>query len=185
SCQPAVNPDQNAMVTSVTQWNWSNEFRLNDRILSDSKRDGYLRYVKLPTLSRRTFTLAANIGPNDNTGDIDLLKANGWNLVPPHRGARNPKAYMEFIKRSLCEFGCAKPIYVDLRTGWFSDRSATYLACGRPAIVEDTGFSDHIESGRGLLTFSSLEEAASAIDKVITDYSLHSKAARELADSYF
>ena len=185
SCQPDFNPDHNATVTSVTQWNWANEFRLKDRVLSDSKRDAYLRYVRLPTLSRRMFTLAANIDPRDKTGDVDLLKANGWNLVHPHHVARTPKTYIEFIKHSLCEFGCAKPIYVDLRTGWFSERSATYLACGRPVIVENTGFSDHIKTGRGLLTFSNLEEAASSIDSVMTDYSLHSRAARELAVSCF
>jgi hypothetical protein len=179
------DPDTQAPITSITQWNWPHEFRLGERIFSDSKRDAYLRYLNLPRLVSHPFSLAANIDPQDKTGDIQLLLRHGWSLIAPNVTARTPERYGRFIRNSLCEFGCAKPIYVDLKTGWFSERSATYLACGRPVIVESTGFSDHIETGSGLLTFSNLAEAASALESVISNYSFHQKAARELARAYF
>jgi hypothetical protein len=183
--EASPDPGPQAPITSVTQWNWAHEFRLGDRIFSDSKRDAYLRYISLPELCRYSFRLAANIDPQDQTGDVQLLESHGWGLVSPHRVARNPDSYADFIRSSRCEFGCAKPIYVDLKTGWFSDRSAAYLASGRPVIAENTGFSDHIETGTGLLTFSSLAEAAAAVEDVMARYSLHQRAARELAKAYF
>jgi hypothetical protein len=182
---PATDPGPHAPVTSVTQWNWPEEFRWGGRVYSDSKRDSYLRYLNIPQVSPHSFKLAANIHVNDTTGDIQLLKSHGWELVAPHLVAGTPKAYARFIRSSRCEFGCAKPIYVDLKTGWFSERSATYLACGRPVIVEDTGIGDHIETGAGLLTFSNISEAEDAIEDVASRYSIHQRAARELADAYF
>lgn len=172
-------------ISSVTQWNWPHQFWLNDRVYSDSKRDAYLQYLRLPQLCKYPFTLAVNIRPDDRTGDRELLASTGWTLVHPHRVARTPALYATFIRHSLCEFGCAKPIYVDLKTGWFSERSASYLACGRPVLAENTGFSDHIEAGRGLLSFSTLEEAVSCVDTILTRYSYHQRVCRDIAHSYF
>jgi hypothetical protein len=172
-------------VTSITQWNWGVEFWLGDQVFSDSKRAAYLEYLDLPRLCHASFTLAVNIHPRDRTGDVELLRSHGWNLVSAHHVAGNPQAYARFIHASGCEFGCAKPIYVDLKTGWFSERSATYLACGRPVLAENTGFPDHIETGRGLLAFSNVAEAASAVESLMANYSMHQKAARELAVTYF
>jgi hypothetical protein len=183
--EPAPDPGPSAPITSVTQWNWPEEFHWGGRIYSDSKRDGYLRYLNVPQVSPHPFKLAANIPANDATGDIQLLESHGWGLVAPHLVAGTPQAYARFIRSSRCEFGCAKPIYVDLKTGWFSERSATYLACGRPVIVENTGISDHIETGVGLLTFSNISEAVDALEDVASRYSIHQRAARQLADTYF
>ena len=83
------------------------------------------------------------------------------------------------------ELDGAKFVNRALRTSWFSDRSAAYLASGRPVIAEDTGFSDHIPTGLGLLTFGTLNEAAAAVDDVLSNYPRHQAAAREIADSYF
>jgi glycosyltransferase involved in cell wall biosynthesis len=183
--QSSPDPDEDAPVTSVTQWNWGEEFALGDRVFSDSKRQAYLRYIDLPRLCRASFTLAAHFYPNDRTGEIDLLRSRGWNVVDPHQVAGDPESYGDFIRSSRCELGCAKPIFVDLKTGWFSERSATYLACGRPVLAENTGFPDHIETGRGLLAFSNVAEAASAVESLMANYSMHRKAARELAATYF
>jgi hypothetical protein len=179
------DPCPEAPITSITQWEWGEEFRLGDRILSDSKRQAYLRYLDLPCLCRTPLTLAANFHPRDPTREIEVLRRHGWNVVAPHRVVRNSDAYRDFIRASSGELGCAKPIFVDLKTGWFSERSATYLACGRPVVAENTGFPDHIETGLGLLTFSNPDEAAAALDNLMGNYPAHRKAARELAATYF
>jgi len=183
--EPAPDLGPHAPATSVTQWNWPEEFRLGARVFSDSKREGYLRYLNIPQLSSHSFKLAANIHVNDKTGDIQLLESHGWELVAPHLVAGTAQAYARFIRNSRCEFSCAKPIYVDLKTGWFSERSAAYLACGRPVVVENTGVGGHIETGVGLLTFSCISEAVDALESVASNYSLHQRAARELAETYF
>jgi hypothetical protein len=171
-------------LTSVTQWNWG-EVWLNGRILSIAKRDAYLKYLDVPLRCRVPFLLAANMHPRDATGDRELLVEHKWELVHPHHVARTPAQYMRFIQSSLAEFCCAKPIFVALKTGWVSDRSAAYLASGRPVLAEDTGFSEHVEAGLGLLAFSDLESAINAIDDLITNREIHCKAAREIAEAYF
>ena len=90
--------------------------------------------------------------------------------------------FRDYIRISRGEFSVAKNIFVALQTGWFSDRSAAYLASGRPVILQDTGFSRHLPAGEGLFAVNSLEEAAAAVAEVETDYARHSKAARHLAE---
>jgi len=179
----APTPGVHAPFSSVTQWTWE-QLELNGRILSVSKRDAYLRYVDLPARARRPFELAANIHPNDTTGDRELLFKMGWKLVNPHRVARSPSIYQNYIKQSRAEFSCPKPIHRELKTGWFSDRSACYLASGRPVLAEDTGFSANLPTGRGLLCFNNLEEALGGVAEIDGNYPKHMHAARELAEEY-
>src|ERR687896_216626 len=98
--------------------------------------------------------------------------------------SENPARYQRYIKHSRGEFQCPKPIHKHLRTGWFSDRSAAYLASGRPVLAEDTGFSDHLPTGRGLLSFNNLEEAVAGVTEIDRNYPQHMRAARELAEEY-
>lgn len=177
-------PGSGAPFTSITQWTWEEQW-LGDRVLKSSKRDAYLRYLDLPHRARRPFELAANIDPLDETGDRETLLAHGWRLVHAHDVASSPEAYREYISRSRAEISCAKPIYRELRTGWLSDRSVAYLASGRPVLAEDTGFSDHLPAGEGLLTFRSMEEAVAGAAEIDGHYSHHSKAARALAEECF
>ena len=107
----------------------------------------------MPARVRRPFELAANIHPNDPTGDRELLLRMGWKMVNPHRVARSPVDLSKIHQAIRAEFSCPKPIHRELKTGWFSDRSACYLASGRPVLAEDTGFSEHLPTGRGLLCF--------------------------------
>ena len=95
--------------------------------------------------------------------------------------SRNLADYRDFIQRSKAEFGVAKHTYVSTRSGWFSDRTECYLAAGRPAVVQDTGWSAHLPAGEGLLAFSTPEDALAGIDAVNADYGLHSRRAREVA----
>ncbi len=179
SASPACAP-----FTSVTQWTWET-LTLEGRVLSISKRDAYLRYIDLPTQTACSFELAVNICTNDTTGDRELLTQMGWKLAQPHRVARSPSLYQNYLQRSRAEFSCAKPVYRELNTGWVSDRSVAYLASGRPVLAEDTGFSKHLPTGRGLLTFKNRPEAVAGVREINGNYPLHQRAARELAEECF
>ena len=99
----APDPGSRAPFTSVTQWTWE-ELWLDDRVLSVSKRDAYLKYIDIPGRTQRLFELAVNIDPGDKTGDRDFLLKHGWRLAHPHRVARTPASYQRYIKRSRAEF---------------------------------------------------------------------------------
>ena len=144
----------------------------------------FLRYLEMPQRTSRTFELAANIHPNDTTGDRELMLEMGWNLVNPHLVARSPSIYQEYIRKSRAEFSCPKPIYRELKTGWFSDRSAAYLASGRPVLAENTGFKDHLPTGSGLISFDDLDEAQAGVAEIDGNYPRHSRAARALAEEF-
>jgi len=173
-----------APITSVTQWNWGDDLPFDGRTLSSSKRDAYLRFLQLPRRCSGKFVLAANIDPDDDTGDRELLVEHGWTLAHHNRCGRTVVQYQRFICNSLAELGCAKSVYTALRTGWFSDRSAAYLASGRPVIAEDTGFLEHVPGGIGLLAFKNVDEAATAVDELLTNYRHHQLAARQIAEAY-
>jgi hypothetical protein len=179
----ALDPGEQAPFSSVTQWTWE-ELWLQDRVLSTSKRDAYLRYLRLPQQARRPFELAVNIHPKDSTGDRELLLSHQWRLVHPHRVLPSPSAYRKYIKHSRAEFLCPKPIYRELKTGWFSDRSVFYLASGRPVLAEDTGFSAYLPTGTGLLAFRNMEEALAGVTAIDADFPRHQRAARELAEEF-
>ena len=87
--------------------------------------------------------------------------------------------------RSKAEFGVAKHTYVSTNSGWFSDRTECYLASGRPALAQDTGWTAHLPAGEGLLSFSTPDEALAAIDRVNSDYRRHARRAGEIAREHF
>ena len=97
----------------------------------------------------------------------------------------DPWQYRDYICTSKAEFSVAKQAYVATRSGWFSCRSVCYLASGRPVVVQDTGFSDLIPTGKGLLTFTDLDSAVTALERVERDYNLHAAAARDVAMEQF
>ncbi len=113
------------------------------------------------------------------------LDAHGWTLVDPRPISADLDAYRAFIETARGEFTVAKDIYVRPRSGWFSDRSVCFLAAGRPVITQETGFSDRVPSGRGVLAFATVEEAVAAVRAVEADYAAHARAAREIAAEYF
>jgi hypothetical protein len=179
----APDPGPAAPFTSVTDWNWG-EVALDGRLLSIAKREAYLGYLDLPARSRRPMELAVNLDLNDETGDRNLLLRHGWRLTHPYEVCASPADYQNFIARSRAEICCVKPIYRQLRTGWFSDRSACYLASGRPVLIEDTGFRDHYPVGQGLLVFRDLAEAQAGVAEIDAHYEQHRRAAREFAEAH-
>jgi glycosyltransferase involved in cell wall biosynthesis len=120
----------------------------------------------------------------DERPDLASLAENGWELVDPNVVAATPHAYRAFIQGSRAEIGIAKSGYVVSRCGWFSDRSACYLASGRPVVAQDTGFSQFIPTGEGLFAFDDEDGALAAIEAVRRDYARHSRAARQLAEEH-
>ena len=109
----------------------------------------------------------------------------GWEIEDGPAATLTPKQYQEFIAGSCGEVSVAKHVYVAMHTGWFSCRSACYLAAGKPVIVQETGFSKILPVGNGLLAFGSLDEAVGAIKQVEADYDQHARAARGIAEEYF
>jgi hypothetical protein len=152
------NPPVAGSFTSVTEWSWG-DMEHQGRRLSLGKRDAYHEYLDLPARTGYPFELAANIWVDDGMDDRQILIRKGWRWVDPHEVAGSPSAYQEYIEQSRAEICCPKPIYRELKTGWFSDRSAAYLASGRPVLMGETGLSDHFPTGEGLVTFRNMDEA--------------------------
>jgi hypothetical protein len=142
----------------------------------------FRKFVELPGRAPGTFELALDIHP-DERDDLALLRENDWRLVDPQRVARDPHSFRAYVQGSGAEFSVAQGIYVELVSGWFSDRTVRYLASGKPALVQDTGFT--VPTGEGLLAFRTLEEAAAGARSIAEDYDRHSRAARRLAEEEF
>jgi hypothetical protein len=109
----------------------------------------------------------------------------GWKVLEPEKCAGDWKSYRDFINQSRGEFSIAKETYVKARTGWFSCRSACYLAAGRPVVTQDTGWSKYFSTTHGLLPFSNQEEAVDALKQIEMEPEKHSRAARRIAEEYF
>jgi hypothetical protein len=119
------------------------------------------------------------------TAPRPLLEGKGWILRDPIEAAPDPWTYQGYIQQSKGEFTVAKHGYVVSRSGWFSERSAAYLASGRPVVTQETGFSEWLEAGLGVVPFTTAEEAITAIEDVNSRYEMHCRAARATAEAYF
>jgi hypothetical protein len=115
----------------------------------------------------------------------DQLRRRGWRIEDPLAVTADPWTYQRYLAASRGEFSVAKHGYVASRSGWFSERTACYLATGRPAVVQDTGFTDAIPAGEGLLAFSDPGEAAAALEAVHEAPAHHGSMARKLAEAFF
>jgi glycosyltransferase involved in cell wall biosynthesis len=149
-----------------------------------SKHFEFLKFLDLPARTGRAFELALSHGTCDEA-DRALLAANGWRVRDALEVSTDLDAYRRYLAGSRGEWTVAKDQNVRLRSGWFSERSAQYLACGRPVITQDTGFGNDLPTGRGLFAFATLDEAAAAVEAVESDYAGHCRAAAELAREYF
>ncbi len=144
----------------------------------------FRRFVDLPLRTGHRYELALDIHPADHADHARLVE-NGWTLLDPRRVSGDPEAYRDFIRRSAAEFQVSKGLYVETRSGWFSDRSACYLASGRPVLAQDTGVGEHLPHGDGLLLFETLEDAEAGADRIASGPDRHRAAAREIAVELF
>ncbi len=109
----------------------------------------------------------------------------GWVLVDGEKATLSCEAYGDFIRASAGEFTVAKEIYTGLPSGWFSDRSSAYLASGKPVVTQASGFDQWLPTGKGLFSFKTRDEAATALKKIAENYSVHAAAARNIAEQHF
>ena len=144
----------------------------------------FRQFAGLPLRVDAPFRVALEIDPSDES-DLRLLEDSGWQLLDPREVAFDPAGYLRFVQSSLAEFTVAKGIYVALQSGWLGDRTACYLASGKPALVQDTGLASLYPLGEGLVSFSTLDEAVAGVEAIHSDYRAHAEAARRLAETEF
>lgn len=169
--------------TTVANWRAYGSIT-HEGVFYGQKAHAIRELIDLPSALHDPVELALTIHP-DERGDLASLREAGWRLLPPSMTAGTPDRYRDFIAGSAGELGLAKSGYVVSGSGWFSDRSACYLASGRPVLAQDTGFGAHLPTGLGLLSFRTRDEAAAASEAVRREYERHARAARELARDLF
>jgi hypothetical protein len=196
----ASGPPTRSETTTVGNWKQVGlDFEFRGETYRWSKHHEFLKVLDLPGRARRPIELAMNpsrrlpVKPDGNEDVPALgladdehrqLQDNGWKVV----GAQfttDPWAYRDYVQASRAEFTVARDLHVRLQSGWFSERSACYLAAGRPVITQDTGFGTVLPTGEGLFAFNSMAEILAAFDAIESDYDRHSRAARAIAEAYF
>jgi len=170
-------------LTTVGNWRGYGSFE-HEGVFYGQKAHSLRELIALPTRTDEQFLLALAIHP-DETKDLDALDGNGWRLVDPASVAATPASYRRFIQGSKAEFGLVKQGCVAAPCGWFSERSACYLASGRPVIAQETGFSRFLPTGEGLFAFTTEDQALVAIDELNGAYRRHANAARAIAEEHF
>jgi hypothetical protein len=176
--------DDGIRFTTVASWRGPYGRVTHDGRTLGLKAHEFRKFVTLPMLTGHDFEIALDVDPADHQ-DVDALRNHDWRVVNPRAVAGDPFAFRRYIQESAAECSVAQGIYVETRTGWFSDRTVRYLASGKPALVQDTGFSDTYPTGRGLVAFRTLEEAARGADLIMRDYEAHARAARAIAEQWF
>jgi len=173
----------NGCFTTIGSWRqlWR-EIKFQGEVYHWSKHFEFLKFIDLPSRTRQPFELALS-GYKEE--DKARLVREGWRVRDALAFTMDMDAYTKYIAASRGEFTVAKDQNVRLRSGWFSDRSASYLAAACPVITQETGFSNIFPTGEGLFAFSNMEEILQAVDAVNSDYERHSRAAREIAQNYF
>jgi hypothetical protein len=178
---PTGRPQTRNHFTTIADWRGYGYLEFEGQMLGP-KAEEFRKFLRLPQLIGEPLEIAILIDPEDP--DVTLLQEHGWKLESTAAVA-GPARFRDYIAGSLGEFSCTKGGYVGTHSGWFSDRSAAYLAAGRPVVLQATGFEDLLPTGRGLFAVATVEEAAEAIHEVRRDYARHSAAARALAEEYF
>jgi hypothetical protein len=177
-CNPAARP-----FTTIAHWDQSvKDLELNGERYSWSKHREFLKVLELPSRTTQEFSLALAI---DNPATVQMLEDYGWRIEDAYEVSKTLDSYREYIWRSRGELTVAKDMNVRLRSGWFSERSACYLAAGKPVVTQETGFSKFIPTGLGLYAFEKLDDIPPAIEAINSDYPRHSQAAKEIAAEYF
>lgn len=177
--KPRLTPDAQRF-TTVMSWTAYGSAEYMGTVYGQ-KNVEMLKLLDLPRRAGRQFEIAL-AGPD---APADKLRAADWIISSALTATRTVDAYLEFIGSSRGEFSVAKEAYVKTRCGWFSDRTAVYLASGKPVIVQDTGFSDFLPCGEGLFAFQTTDDVITAIERINSDYARHSRAACRIAEEHF
>jgi hypothetical protein len=160
-----------------------NDVEYKGEIYHWSKHHEWEKFIDLPRHTSQPLELAMKV---EDPADRLRLESYGWKVVPPFEMSLDIFGeYQAYFRRSRAEFTVAKDMNVRLRSGWFSERDACYLACGKPVVAQDTGFGNILPTGEGLFSFTTTEEGLAAIDRINGDYRRHCLAARAIAEEYF
>jgi len=174
----ATSPPANSCFTTVMNWQSHAPVRFKGKDYGQKDLE-FARFMDLPQrISVPLEVAVAGQAPQQE------LQVNGWRLRDAHQVTRSYDGYRSYIAGSMGEFSVCKNVFVATRSGWFSDRSAAYLASGRPVVLQDTGFSTHLPCGEGLFAVSDVEQAAVALEEIVSHYPRHARRARELAETY-
>ena len=179
---PYAPGPRNGRYTTVIQWEtFPGPIQYGGLMLAN-KSESFRPFSELPRQLGPIFDIAVR---SRWTSPDAMLRQAGWGIADIDGISRDPWTYQAFIQASKGEFSIAKAGYVETRSGWFSERSAAYLASGRPVLHQDTGFSDWLPCGKGVFAFRSPEEVIDAVSRVDADYDAHCRAARKLAEEFF
>ena len=170
----------NGKFTTVMQWD-SYQPRVYEGVEYGMKSASFEPFMALPAGTGQVLELALG----SDTAPRQRLREAGWSLRDPLEVTRDPSSYQHYLQQSKAEFSVAKHGYVVSHSGWFSERSAAYMASGRPVLVQEAGFSEWLETGAGVVAFSTPEEAIAGIEVINGDYRYHCQRARELVEAYF
>jgi len=175
--QPAGELDR---FTTIASWRGGFGPVEHEGVRYGVKAHQFRRFIGLPQRVRAALEVALEIHPGDDA-DRRALEEHGWRLVDPAAASGNPDRFRAYVQTSGAELSVAQGIYVDASSGWFSDRTARYLASGRPALVQHTGFTERAGAAGGLLTFSTMDEAVDGANAIDAHYEEHCGLAREFA----
>jgi hypothetical protein len=181
---PPAPPAEHAPYTTIATWRHQNDRVFRGETYYWSKEREFLKVLDLPRRCPAPIELALDITP-DAPQTEPLLREHGWRVVPAADVSRDVMVYRDYVRASRGEFTVAKDQNIRLRSGWFSDRSACYLAAGRPVVTQETGFSSILPTGRGLFGWLDEGEIVAAVDAIERDYAGNCRAAREIAAEYF
>jgi hypothetical protein len=162
----------------TTVGNWRFDAAID---VSQDKRTAFLEFLDLPGRTSQRLELALG-GLTDD--ERRLLESHGWHVRSASEISEDLDTYRRYIRGSAGEFTVARDEYVRFRTGWFSERSAAYLAAGNPVIMQDTGFGEYLPTGEGLFSFSTMEDVVVSLDAINSKYARHSRAAQEIAREF-
>jgi hypothetical protein len=178
-----LSPGPDAAFTTIASWKQTGkDIEWKGQIYRWSKHLEFLKLIDLPGRTDRAFELAITSADEDAT---DLLRSHGWRLRDGFALSLDTLRYRDYIWSSRGEVTVAKDQYVRPHTGWFSDRSACYLAAGRPVITQDTGFSTFLPAGKGLFAFNTIDDILAALETIHADYDGNCRAALEVAREHF
>jgi hypothetical protein len=179
---PYLPAPDHAPYTTVMSWeSFDAPFEFGELRLG-MKSESFKSLIELPSFVGRIFEIAVRA---NSASSIAALRQAGWGIADIDSVSCDPWKYQNFIQQSRAEFGVAKAGYAATRCGWFSERSAAYLASGRPVLHQDTGFSQWLPIGEGVHSFHSVNDAVDAIRRIEVDYEFHCRRAREVAIEYF
>lgn len=169
--------------TTIGKWeHGGRDVQFKGKGFRSSKSHEWMKLIDLPSLVPWRMELAMQAMP---ARMHQKFMEHGWSLVDPEPASISPWAFARYIQDSAGEFTAIKEIYAGLPSGWFSDRSAAFLAGGRPVVAQESGFGRWLPTGEGLFAFSTPQEAADALKRIAEDYPRHAQAARRIAETYF